>query len=454
MKKRGTMKSINKRPGINKDKGEVKVEFSAKNITPYGGFGLFRKFVGKLGIEKVLNKVLDTNTEENKYPVGRKIMSLVHGLVCGLECPSDTELLQRDKVFQKVIGYEAYPDQSTFSRFLKSLSVIEAKQIGDKGVRTLLRVRNNFRGWFKLTFDLDSHVRTVYGNQQRAKVGYNPKKPGRKSYHPLFCFIGETRDFLLGRFRAGNTNSSTGAIEFLKTCLGLIPKWVMQLYVRADSGFYSFEFLWFLEKRRIKYAVAVRLYSTIQMKLGGLDYRAIGGGVEVAEFEHCLTKGKKRLRCRMVVIREEIKEGKAHKKVLRLFELKGHSYQVIVTNIRKEAPEEIWRFYNGRANVENMIKEAAMGFGLEVSPSHWYGGNAAYFQIGMLTYNLMNWFKELALGQNQKKAMIKWIRNHFLLIAGKLVQTGRCLILKLSENYPWPEEYKRAEARLEALQLT
>lgn len=78
-----------------------------------------------------------------------------------------------------------------------------------------------------------------------------------------------------------------------------------------------------------------------------------------------------------------------------------------------------------------------MGFGLEVSPSHWYGGNAAYFQIGMLTYNLMNWFKELALGQNQKKAMIKWIRNHFLLIVGKLVQTGRCLKLKLSQNYPF-----------------
>jgi hypothetical protein len=39
-------------------------------------------------------------------------------------------------------------------------------------------------------------VKTVYGNQQRAKKGYNPKKPGRKSFHPLLCFIGETRDFL------------------------------------------------------------------------------------------------------------------------------------------------------------------------------------------------------------------------------------------------------------------
>ncbi len=447
------MKSI-KQPEINKDKGKLKVEFSGKNMTPYGGFGLFRKFVRKLGIEKVLDKASSNHIPEGKYTMGRKVMALVHGLVCGLERPSDTELLKRDKVFQSVVGYEDYPGQSTFSRFLKAFSVGEARQIADQGVQVLLRVRHNFRGWFKLTLDLDSHVKTVYGNQQRAKVGYNPKKPGRKSYHPLFCFIGETRDFLLGRFRPGNTNSSSGAIEFLKTCLALIPKWVMQLYVRADSGFYCFEFLWFLEKVRIKYAVAVRLYHALQLKLCGLDYRPIGGGVEVAEFEHCLTKGKKTLRCRMIVIREEVKEGKPHKKLLRLFELKGYSYQVIVTNISKEAPEDIWRFYNGRANVENMIKEAGMGFGLEVSPSHHYGGNAAYFQIGMLTYNLMNWFKELALAQNQKKAMIKWIRTHFLLIAGKLVRTGGYLILKLSQNYPWQEEYRKAEARLEALQLT
>ena len=246
-------------------------------MTPYGGLGLFGKFVRKLGVEKVLDKV-STNTPEGKYTVGRKIMSLVHGLVCGLERPSDTEVLQRDKVFQRVIGYEYYPDQTTFSRFLKALSVPAAKQIGDKGVQLLHRVRNDFRGYFKLTLDLDSHVKTVYGKQQRAKVGYNPKKPGRKSYHPLFCFIGETRDFLLGKFRPGNTNSSSGSIQFLKACLRLIPKWITQLYVRADSGFYSFEFLNFLEKIRVKYVVAVRLYSTIQMKLGGLDYRPIGGG--------------------------------------------------------------------------------------------------------------------------------------------------------------------------------
>ena len=158
------MGSRSKKQGIDKGKGEVKVEFSGRNMTPYGGFGLFGKFVRKLGVEKVLDKV-SSNATEGKYTVSRKIMSLIHGLVCGLERPSDTEVLRQDKVFQRVIGYEDYPDQTTFSRFLKSLSVPSAKQIGDKGVQLLLRVRNDFRGYFKLTLDLDSHVKTVFGNQ-------------------------------------------------------------------------------------------------------------------------------------------------------------------------------------------------------------------------------------------------------------------------------------------------
>jgi hypothetical protein len=43
------VKRINQEAEISKDKVKVKVEFSGRNITPYGGFGLFGKFVRKLG---------------------------------------------------------------------------------------------------------------------------------------------------------------------------------------------------------------------------------------------------------------------------------------------------------------------------------------------------------------------------------------------------------------------
>jgi hypothetical protein len=447
------MTSINKQAVINKNQGEVKVEFSGKNLTSYGGLGLFSRFSRKLGIEKILDKVKINENGEGGYKTGRKIMSLIYGLICDLSRPSDTAVLKKDKVLQTVIGCEDYHSQSTFSRFLSHFVVKGAQAIGAENSRMLLRVRHNFNNWQKLTLDMDSHVKTVYGNQQRAKVGYNPKKPGRKSYHPLFCFIGETRDFLLGQFRTGNKYTSNGDIQLLRRCLELLPRHIRQLYLRADSGFYSFEFLQFLERHLIKFGVVAKLYNTIQSQLGGLDYRAIGGGVEVAEFEYSLIKGKETLPCRMIVIREEIKEGKGAKKEARLFELKGYSYQVIATNIRKGTPEGIWRFYNGRANIENMIKEGMEGFGLEVSPSHQYAGNMAYFQIGMLAYNLMNWFKEAALGQKQPKRMLKWIRQHFFSIAGRLVSSGGSLTLKLSQNYPWAQDYRQAEARLEALQF-
>jgi len=451
------MRSITKAWKNHKNEGKIKVEFTAKNLTPFGGLGLLSQFMRKLNLKKVLNEIDPSQTgvaSGGQYSVGEKILALVYGMVCDLERPADTEVLQRDSVFQTLTDYRSYPDQSTHSRFLGSFVVKGAQEIGEQDSQMLVKVRHNFSDRLKLTLDMDSHVKTVYGNQQRADVGYNPKKPGRKSYHPLFCFIGETRDLLLGKFRAGSKYTSAGAIPFLKECLRIIPGHILQLYLRGDSGFYSFEYLSFLEKSLIKYAIAVKLYKTIQKQLGGLDYRDIGGGVEVSEYEQVLRQGKKQLSCRMVVIREEIKEGqKAKKKQPKLFELKGYSYQVIVTNIRKGSPEEIWRFYNGRANIENMIKEAGLGFGLEVSPSHKYAGNMAYFQIGMLAYNLLNWFKEKILNQTKQKKMLKWIRQHFFLVAGRLVSSGGSLTLKLSQSYPWQEDYRKAEARLEGLQF-
>ena len=451
------MKSINKAGKNHKQTVPIPVEFSAKNLTPFGGVGLLSRFIRKLHLQQVLDTINPSQTEKisaSQYTIGEKILSQVYGLVCDLERPADTEVFKQDIVFQTLTGFQSYPDQSTHSRFLSSFVVKGAQEIGAKNDQMLLNVRHKFNNYMKLTLDLDSHVKTVYGKQQRADVGYNPKKPGRKSYHPLFCFIGETRDYLLGKLRAGSKYTSAGTIPFLKECLKIIPNHIRQLYVRGDSGFYSGPHLFFLEQKKIRYAIAVKLYPTIQKQLGGLEYRDIGYGVEVSEYEQCLRQGKKRLSCRMIVIREEIKEDKPAKKQPKLFELKGYSYQVIATNIRQAVPEEIWRFYNGRANIENMLKEAGMGFGLEVSPSHKYAGNMAYFQMGMLAYNLMNWFKELVLNQTQQKKMLKWIRQHFILIAGRLVRSGRSLVLKLSQSYPWQEEYRKAEARLEGLQFS
>ena len=84
-----------------------------------------------------------------------------------------------------------------------------------------------------------------------------------------------------------------------------------------------------------------------------------------------------------------------------------------------------WHFYNQRACVENM-----------------------------LAYNLMNWFKEGILGQRKVKKMAKWIRERFFYIPGKLIRRGRRWVVNLPLNWPWQEEYQKAEQRLKALVFT
>ncbi len=117
-------------------------------------------------------------------------------------------------------------------------------------------------------------------------MGYNPKKPGRSSFHPLFCFIGETRDFLHGMFRTGKAHTSRGVKRFIYECLKMIPYDIREIYLRADSGFYDSYFLDYLEKKGIRYTIVVKLYPWIQMELVGIKYRDIGGGISVGEMRY------------------------------------------------------------------------------------------------------------------------------------------------------------------------
>jgi hypothetical protein len=427
---------------------DIRVEFTGRNLTKFGGIPLLRKFLIGFGVKEEFESAVSIEKRDSRFSVGGMLVCLLYAVILDMKRQSDTLMLRLDKVFQKTAGLDDYPVQSTISRFLKSFRVRTAKGIAKVNHSLLMKARRDFEGWDKLTLDLDSHVRTAYGHQQKASVGYNPKKPGRASFHPLFCFIGETRDFLHGIFRTGKAHSCRGVKRFVDECLKKIPEGIREIYLRADSGFYDGEFLYYLEMRRVLYAIVVKLYPWIQMELVGLKYRDIGGGVSVSEMQY-RGIGWKETR-RMVVIREEDRTQR-NKKQPTLFELMGYSYQVIVSNIEGISPEEVWRFYNGRANVENMIKEGILSYSLDVNISHFYGANVAHFHLVMLANNLMNLFKELVLGQRDKKRMGKWIRQRFFLIAGRLVRGGRRFILKLSEDWAYKDEYIEADRRLEGL---
>ena len=63
------------------------------------------------------------------------------------------------------------------------------------------------------SLDLDSTVFERYGEQEGVKKGYNPKKRGRGSHHPLLAVLGEGYFILHGWLRSGNTVAASGVVS-------------------------------------------------------------------------------------------------------------------------------------------------------------------------------------------------------------------------------------------------
>jgi hypothetical protein len=98
-----------------------------------------------------------------------------------------------------------------------------------------------------------------YGEKEGVKKGYNPRKPGRGSHHPLLAVLGEAHFILHGWLRSGNTRADSGVVEFLKEALAKLEslEWIRR--VRADAGFFAEELLKYLEELKLGYIVVAKL---------------------------------------------------------------------------------------------------------------------------------------------------------------------------------------------------
>ncbi len=99
------------------------------------------------------------------------------------------EVTHQDKVEQNIFGWEKMAGHKAFQRYFKKFT---------EGINNGV-FRNIFEWFFcqikfdRYTLDLDPMVMTRYGEQEGAKRGYNPKKRGGLSHHPLMAFVAELR---------------------------------------------------------------------------------------------------------------------------------------------------------------------------------------------------------------------------------------------------------------------
>lgn len=411
---------------------DFQIGFTDKEITPWGGMALMKKMLDRSGIDDLISALdLPAPGSNRGYKADQIIKSFLVSVWCGANRFMHTEVTRQDAVIRRIFGWDRICGQDTYKRFFSKFT-----QGMNQRVFTLMYQ------WFfqrlqfdNYTLDVDSSVLTRYGDQEGARVGYNAKKPGRKSHHPLMAFIADCRMVANLWLRSGNAHSANNMFSFLEDTLHKLEGKKIGL-LRGDSGFYGEKIFSYLEEREtaISYIIAARLYAPVQRQIS--QHRVwlnLGDGIEVGETQHIGADSSKARR--MVMVRQQIQERpKATGKQLRLFQdsniYNRYRYHCFITNLNLPA-QQIWNLYKQRADAENRIKELKYDFGLDsFNIANFYGTEAA-LNIVMLAYNLMSLFRQSILGSKVQHKM-STLRYRLFAMGGYMVKEGNSRILKLS----------------------
>jgi hypothetical protein len=406
---------------------EVNVKFSNKEMTAYGGMALIAGFLEKLKFKENIKKIIPIiEKSNNAMGIDAKILSFLVTIFSGGNRFSHLLYIGESfEVFKKLFKVKKLPKSPTaltrdlFQKIKRKKTLMPLKSKCFEYIRTIIP-------WDKIKEDhlsFDSKVITRYGNQKKAKKGYNRKKPGRKSHHPICAFITKNKYIVNLKNRAGNSSSADGIVEFFEEAYSFVKTKMKVLGVLADSGFYLIEFIKKLEKEAISYVIAVPFSQTIQRNVLKIKFwEKVTSGIEISEFKFQHEDNKWDKERRYIVVRQEekvLKQPKGKQMTLDLpdMDYNKYKYSVYITD-KEDKSIDIWHEYRLRPNDENTFKELQEDFGFDTFAMKGFYSTEASMIIRVLFYNIFNLFRDeiFVTKKDPKKEMLKTIRYKYFIV--------------------------------------
>ena len=436
----GTEKIVNKK---------IKEEFTLKRATLYGGYNLFSDYLRSNGLDRFLEHELSgMKAPWATYEMPTVCRTLIDGYALGLRNIYQFQDIEKDPLLCAKRGVEKLPEQTVLrkdliNQFKSDEDVNRLRRVKKRQVKGMLKRLEKY-----LVLEYDSTVKTEYGRQEGLEVGTNPHKPGRASYHPQLCRERNTGLSVWSRLRPGNTVSSTDFVDFLEESWQVIPKrfkrkrkGLCKVLSRTDSGYEFEQALSWKESHGVGYVTKMTMRGNFWFEVFSIApwrYRKIQtevGQMQVFSFQYQRRAWSKKRRVVVVRWKDEVNRSQTS-----LFDPLGYTYAVFVTNLDWDE-EDIYRFYDKRADVENHIREAKYHLFVDhISTGNFYA-NSADLELKLLSLNQLILFSKNILKQDCPRPFASTIRRKWLMIPAKLCGGSRQLVLHLSDWFLYRDEW-------------
>jgi hypothetical protein len=317
-----------------------------------------------------------------------------------------------------------------------------------------------------LVLDLDASIVLCHSEKESA----TPTWKKTFGYHPLFCFLDNTREALSGMLREGRAGSNTTAdhITVLDQALAQIPdahRHGTPILIRSDSAGCTHGLLAHIRSLRehgmdTRFSVGVAITEPIRQailhaKQHGTWVPALDAdgeprdGAQVCELTGLVPDDGYPAGTRFIVRREKPHPGAQ----LSLFDtIEGLRHQVMATDTPPGGGsiQFLEARHRGHARVEDRIRTGKdTGFGR--FPSRVFAINAAWLHLALTGIDLLAWTQMLLLHGDLAAAEPKKLRYRLLHVAARLTRSARQTRLRIADHWPWATDLVTAFHRLAAL---
>jgi hypothetical protein len=287
-------------------------------------------------------------------------------------------------------------------------------------IRRVVRLRWERQGVpASVTLVLDSTVILRYGTEQAgAETGYNPKKPGRPSHHPIVAFLQETGDLIGLRWRPGSAWTAEGAEEWLPELVNwLREQGVEEVTVRLDKGFHAKKIVRALQELDVRYILKLPAGSHVVEALGSWRESSRAEGI-FEEAETVYTNSGRLWGDRLLALKGVRAVNTADEGGMDLETTEVVQSAYLLTNIPGVHSLTVWRAYNEGAVVEQRIEELKQLSAGQTAVDD-LGGNHLLWALAGLAYQLFHTLRRQLPGP-WSRAQPKRLRTRMFRVPARL----------------------------------
>lgn len=430
---------------------QVVAAFDGGEITSDAGLLLVRQQDKRLGLTRRLAECLDDPRDSRKVRHSRldQLRQRVYGVAAGYEDCNDFDTLRHDPAFK--LSVDRLPSdaplcsQPTLSRLENSVTRRELWRMADALVDHFEWVYRKTRPK-EIVLDFDASDDPAHGQQEFQ--GFHAYYDCH-CYLPLFvtgCVDGRPHDLLAAVLRPGRVHAGHGAKAVGKRLVerlrGAFPK--TNLFFRGDSGMAKPEIYDWCEESDVPYAISLaknqRLLSLAEPLMEEARAQAQETGETVQLFGEFLYQAQSWPHPRRVVVKAEVMP--AHSR--------SDNQRFVVTSRTDIGPEELYRWYCARGDMENRIGELKNDLESGRTSCHRFLANQFRLLLHAAAFVLMREIRRQLEDTDLATARVQTLRLRLIKVGARVVESVRRVVFHLPTAYPWPYLWEHLLLRFEA----